>query len=91
MAAAKAQIRRYTAPHKRRREFEAPEHVKQAWANTKDRTWLAEVLRDCNFNKAGQAGWPRSDIIYIYTPFLPTYSLICDLVCMHAGDLLFPR
>lgn len=53
LLAAKATIRRMVAHHKRRVEFEAPEHVKSAWGNAQDRTYLAQVLRgDCNFNKA---------------------------------------
>ena len=40
------------AHHKKRVEYEAPEHVKTAWGNPADRTYLAQVLRDCNFNKA---------------------------------------
>ena len=52
LLAAKAVIRRMVAPHKKRKEFEAPAHVKSAWENSSDRTYLAQVLRDCNFNKA---------------------------------------
>lgn len=47
--AAKAQIRRWCTPHRKKTALNAPEWVRNEWQ--KDQSGAAKLLVDCNFNK----------------------------------------
>lgn len=48
--AAKQQIRRWIAPHKKKKNLEAPSFVKDQWAQS-DQNGMGQLLMDCNFQK----------------------------------------
>ena len=69
--AAKQQIRRWIAPHRKKKNLEAPDFVKQQWVQN-DQNGMSQLLMDCNFQKEQS----RSLILIDFLSCCPT-SDIC--------------